>query len=254
MQGVYADGRGSWSMGSLSGDFCPGGSLSGCPCPQGLHLGGFCAEDLCLGVTVQGVSVWGSLSRGGNFVQGGLCQREGSLSRRVSVLGSLSRRISVQVGVSLQRVSLQWGLSMGSLSGGFCPGGSLSGGVCPGSLSGGLTWEPLSRGSVHGVSVKGFLSSRVSIRGLCLGESLSRVGSLCKWLSVQGCLSMGSLSGRFCLRGSLSGCLCPGGLYLGGVCLGLFLQGVSVQGSMSRGEDIHPGGLCPGKRVTNLGL
>ena len=57
VQGVYAEGRGSLTRGSLSGGFCPGGSLSGCPCPQGLHLGGFCAGGLCLGVTVQGVSI-----------------------------------------------------------------------------------------------------------------------------------------------------------------------------------------------------
>ena len=96
VQGVYAEGRGSWSMGSLSGGFCPGGSLSGCPCPQGLHLGGFCAGGLCLGVTDQGVSVWG------------LCPGEGSLSR-----GSMPRGGShYPWGVCLV-VSVQEGLYQG---------------------------------------------------------------------------------------------------------------------------------------------
>ena len=107
-------------MGFLSGGFCPGGLCPGVACVQrglcpGRSLnrefsvqGGLCPREgglcpgignLCPGegVSVQEISVWGSLSRGlcpGVCVQGGLCPgASGSLSMG-SISGGLSHRDS----------------------------------------------------------------------------------------------------------------------------------------------------------------
>ena len=113
----------------------------------------------------------------------------GYLSRRVSVLGSLSSRISGQVGVSLQ-----WGLSMGSL-GNLCPGvlcpvrclWGLSEGLCMGLCPGDIyTGGSLSMGSVHGVSVQ----EGPCLGGLCPGKGLS-MGSLSRRVPVKGSMSRG---------------------------------------------------------------
>ena len=131
--------RRSLSGRCLSGDLCQGG--------------------LCLGVSVQRVSVWGSLSRG--FCPGG------SLSRGVSVQGDHCPGSSLSRGVSV------WGL---------CPGESmsrvsLSGGLCPGGLCLGFSVQEgfLSEGLSPGVSVWG---------SLCLGVSVW--GSLPRGFSVRG--------------------------------------------------------------------
>ena len=204
----------SWgplSMGSLPRGFCPVGSPSGGLCPgesvsrvgslcRGPSVQGGLSMESLSGVSVQeglyqGVfvqwplskrSLWGSLPKWS--LSGGLCPGEGIsiqgsmsrvlghcpggyLSRRVSVLGSLFSRISGQVGVSVQ-----WDLSMGSLSGIFCPAGSLS-------------RESLSRGSLSSEVSLG-ISLRVSVWGLCPGDIYAG-GSL-----SMGSLSMGSLSRR----------------------------------------------------------
>ena len=153
-----------------------------------------------VGVSVQGVSVqgWGlcpglgSLSRVGVSVQGwGLCPGLGSLSR---------------VGVSVQGVSVQGWVSV---QGGLCPGGLYHG---LGSLFGN---EQVVRGGslsrCRGFCLRGSLSRRVSVEGLCPGGlcpgwSLSRgslSGGLCPGVSVWGSLSRGSLSRGSLFRGGL---------------------------------------------------
>ena len=149
----------------------------------------------------------GSMFRGGVSVQGrGLCPGEGSLSMGSLSGRSLSKEISVKVLVSLLVVSVQ-------------------GGLCSGR-------------SVHGVSLLGFLSRRVSIR-----VSLSRAVSLrvsVLGISVQG-VSVGLLSRRVSIRGTLSRGLCPG--VSGGLCPGGSLSLAYCQGSLSKGS--LSGGLCP---------
>ena len=95
------------------------------------------------------------------------------------------------------------------------PGTSLvQGGLCPG-------------GRCPGVSVWGSLSSGALCGGLCPGDLCQRGGGLCPGgLCLDFSVQSGLCPGCFCPRGSLSGCLCLGGLSRGSL----------SRGSLSRGS------------------
>ena len=205
------------------------GSLSGCPCPQGLHLGGFCAGGLCLGLTVNGVSVWG-LCPGDGSVQVVYVKGMWSLSRRISLLV-----VSVQWGLFMglclhflsRRFSIRGSLSRGSLYGGLCKGDIYPEGLCPvGSLSRGGSLSM--RVSCPG---EGSLSSGVCSGALCLGF-LSRRVSICQSLSLVSMSRGGDLCpGWGLIPESLSREVCPWGSLVISVQEGLYqdpVQGVSI--------------------------
>ena len=124
-------------------------------------------------MSVKGVSVWGSLSRGS--LSGGPCPGvsvQGALSRGVSVQGDHCPGSSLSRGVSVWGLCPEGSMSRVSLSGGLCPGG-----LCPGGLCLGFSVQ------------EGFLS-----KGLSPGVSVW--GSLCPGVSVWGSLPRGSLSGE----------------------------------------------------------
>ena len=215
--------------GLYPGALCPGwhlsvqwgmsmGSLSGGFCPVGSLYGGSLSRGLSRRVSIQG-----SLSRLASLCPVGYVH--GVFSRRVSIWGSLSGR------------SLSRGLSRGSLSGGLGPGGSVhwvsvQGFFCPvGSLS---------EGVCPGVSI---------LRCLCLGECLSRVGSLSRGVSVHGGLSMGSLG--VSVQEGLYQVFLSRGLS-SGVCVGVSIQGVSVHG-VSVQEGLYLGSLCPEGFLSRVG-
>ena len=80
-----------------------------------------------MGVSVQGVFVWVSMSRGGDLCAGGLCLGKGVIIHGVSVWWFLSRRVFIRVSLS---------------------GGSLSRevSVLGVSIQGVFVWESMSRG------------------------------------------------------------------------------------------------------------